>query len=80
MARWIKKGLLFLFLLLVLIQLIDPRGDCPDGFSAQACREIQHQVYLDNKRDLNDKIYGTPEMRREDAERQAAEDAYTHEK
>jgi hypothetical protein len=29
---------------------------------------------------LNDKIYGTPEMRREDAERQAAEDAYTHEK
>jgi hypothetical protein len=42
-------------------------------------RDAEHKQYLEDRRELNDKIYGTPEMRRQDAERRADEDAYTHE-
>jgi hypothetical protein len=42
-------------------------------------RDVSHQQYLNDKRELNDAIYGTPEMRAEDALKKAVEDEYTHE-
>jgi TRAP-type C4-dicarboxylate transport system substrate-binding protein len=45
----------------------------------QALKEkIEHRQYLDQKRELNDALYGTPEQRAEDAAKKAAEDLYTH--
>jgi cell fate (sporulation/competence/biofilm development) regulator YlbF (YheA/YmcA/DUF963 family) len=32
--------------------------------------------YLDSKKELNDAVYGTPEMQREDAAKKAVEAAY----
>jgi len=73
-----------LLVFIVLFWLFGPKSyyqTCIDqGLSAETCRGIEHSVYLDEKRELNDEIYGTPEMRAEDALRKAEEDAYTHAK
>lgn len=83
MMPWIKRIGLALILLLALIAFLTGNRDgCPEGVSQDTCREARqaasHQEYLDNKREFNDKVYGTPEMRQEDAARKAVEDSYTH--
>jgi hypothetical protein len=50
-------------------------GNPCHGLSDTSCYEISHQQYLDSKKELNDAIYGTPEMRREDVARKIADDA-----
>jgi hypothetical protein len=83
MMPWLKRIGLALILLVALIAFFTRnRGGCPEGVSEDICREARqaasHQEHLDEKREFNDKVYGTPEMRQEDAARKAAEDRYTH--
>ena len=55
------------------------RNDPLHNASPEIRSAVEHQKYLDQKKELNDRLYGTPEQRAEDAAKKAAEDEYTHE-